>query len=228
MFENENNDLEKDEYAAARKTFQLLKFTPCTYRLEILDCRYDVAIGPITPQQYDHWSEPDNQQTLYDMCQGRFKNGGVPDHLMLGFDKGYWWENNDLVNITGCMLFDGNSRQQGVLVIYDEKNKVIFTSSMDKKTLTNHGIQLESTNNFSFDDLSPGESVFVGITKEYAGHMECKIPLDDDFDLSSLTLVYSIVNGDSYITEVRYKNADIEDISEFGCVDFERFYVYQA
>lgn len=228
MQENINkNDIDKDEYASMCKTFQTLKFTPRTYRIELVGENYYVVMGEITKYQYDFWIDPVNNPYLEDMARGDLADGAIPNVAML-FEDGIWWEYCDIASAYGNLLYGTNQRVYSDLLIYDENDNLIHEVKLDKNTISAHGIGLELETSCLLDDIPEDMCVFVANSSELDDYFEGEIDLTDEFDLTKIKLVYSNVDNFELITDVYYNDMRVLNSAGNHQIDDDEFYVYQA
>jgi len=212
----------------AVKTFQVLKFIPRTYRIEIRGSIEDINVGEITKQQFEYWNTDVNRYILdklvhrdddigeddfeemdgLDQVPGIFDIDSlyeldIPDDIKL-FDE-YWGENNNLWGSLGACFWDEYSE----VVVYDENGICVWNSKLNPIALTQMGIPFVLDEEFNTKDIKTVTYVFSGSDGEAGILCRGDILLNDDFDPTKLEFHYDRFDGNDYIDQVFYRTEEI-------------------
>lgn len=196
---------------------QMLKFTPCTYRISMWGYGGEVVMGSISRKMYDYFKH--RRININDYAWGSYDDEenelNIPDELV-PFEQGAWYECDDMGHSSGV------ERDSGTLLIEDNNGNTIL--ERDLSTIDGTDIELACDQEAWICQVSPGSTVFVGRSNEKGTFFEGEIELTAPFDPTKLTLVYDDIDGSEIISSVMYDGEDIDNnggstngkSSEFG------------
>jgi len=207
MSTNEINDISENaqtnslEDSALCRTWNLLNFTPVTYRIEIYGDGANIAVEKITEEAYEYWCD-------FSSCDlssfAEYKCFDVPNYADF-FQGGFWHELNEAL-----YLYDPIICQCEVMV-YDENDQEHFKCSLDNNGLAKSGINTFMGKNLN-DQLLEKQPYYMGKLNEGGLYFTGYIQLDRPFDARRLTLSYDEFEGEKFLTNVFYDNNIVDDV----------------
>jgi len=200
-------DLAAQKLAEQQKLIEVLKFTPCTYKISMWGYGGEKVMGTVDRKVYDYCLE--NCVDLSEIAWGdedTVEDMGL-DLDMLPFPPGSWYECDDMTHTNGV------SRNAGTLQIEDENGNVVFEKSLDD--IVGGGCDGEpdwSCNDEAWIGSKPaGTVVFIGTSNEKGTFFEGEIELTAPFNIEKLTLGYDEVDGEELVNSVTYDGEDIDN-----------------
>lgn len=185
---------------------ETLKFTPCTYKIQMWGYGGEKVMGTTTQEVWDYCMA--NQIELSDLAwdSDAAEEMGL-DEDKLPFPPGSWYECDDMGHINGV------SRDAGTIQIEDENGQTVFEKSLDDIV----GGGCDGEPDWCCDDevwigsRGKGEIVFVGSSNEKGTFFEGEIELTAPFDITKLELHYDEFDGEEIVTSVYYNGEEIDN-----------------
>ena len=166
---------------------EVLKFTPRTYRIEMVSYGGEVYAGRISREIYEYFKANNIDLTEYSYD---WDNGLEVPENMQPFTPGSAYECDDLIHASGATMHDCN-----FVHVYDEHNDLVWECDLSIDSLSTKRVKCVETNSFDSDVLSPGEVVYYGASGEKGLLFGGNIELSSPFDPVKLKLDYCDANG---------------------------------
>lgn len=202
--------MKKTKDVTAEQLIQVLKFTPCVYRIELGAYGGEVHAGRVDRKIYDYFKQ---QQIDLDEYVNDWDNElAVPVELQ-PFPPGSSYDCDDLLHVSGATMDASNSVQ-----VFDESGKLVWSCNMDPNALQYEGVSCSETDSFDSDEVADGDVIFWGAQGEKGLLFGGEIALDAPFDPSLLTLNYCNADGWLICGDVEYAGEYInnDDYSTTG------------
>ena len=187
-----------------QELLETLKFTPCTYRIELWGYGSETVLGTVSREIYDYFEE--NKIDIAEYATDDDNPFEVPTNMM-PFEPGSWYECADIVHECGIEMSDFNT-----VSVFDNDENEIWTHSLDNIALEESNIIVEEECEYYINDQPDGTVVFFGQAGEKGTMFEGDIELRSPFDSSKLTFVYTDIEGLLLCSSVLYDGEDIENI----------------
>ena len=185
---------------------QVLKFTPCTYKISMWGYGGEKVMGTVAPEAWDYCME--HQVDLQDIAwqdeETVVEDLGL-DPEMLPFPPGSWYECDDMAHVNGV------SKSAGTLQIEDENGDEFLSLDLDECDGGDESPELTCRDEAWIGERAPGEVVFVGQSNEKGTFFEGDIELTAPFDITKLEIQYDEVDGEEIVNGVVYDGEDIDN-----------------
>jgi hypothetical protein len=187
------------------KLIEVLKFTPCTYKIQLWGYGGEKVMGVVDREVWDYCM--DNQVDLSEIAWGDEDSveGMGLDIDKLPFPPGSWYECDGLTHVNGA------SRVASTIQIDDENGNTVFQRSLEDCDGLGDSPELGFEDEVFIGQRSPGEVVFVGQSNEKGTFFEGEIELKSPFDSSKLSLTIEEVDGEEIVTGVQYDGEEIDN-----------------
>ena len=198
----------KKSAATPEELVEILKFTPCTYRVEMGSYGGEIYIGKVNRSTYNYFKKRkiDMEEYAVAFDEDQFD---IPEKYQ-PFPPGSPYECDNLIHASGATMDDSN-----VITVYNEKNDPIWQSVMELGKLEEAGVVTEETEEFYVNNLKDGTVVFYGAQGEkgslFGGEFELKAP----FDPKKLKLEYTDADGWYLCSTVIYDGENIDN-NDYG------------
>lgn len=184
---------------------QVLKFTPCTYKVELYNYGGECYIGTVDRKIYDFFKEHKIDLDEYVSWSDDEKWDFIPEELR-PFPPGSPYECDNLCHASGASMEDGN-----VIDVQDENGNKVWECALSVNQLEDAGVEVDEWESVDIDSLEEGTVVFFGGQGEkgllFGGEIELKAP----FDPKKLKLNYSNADGWWICNGVTYDGEDIDN-----------------
>ena len=191
------------------KLLQVLKFTPCTYKIRLWGYGGEYAMGTVDRKIYDYFRYRRLNLSDFAWNSDYAEENNIPED-MWPFPPGSWYECDDMGHTNGV------DRNAGTLQIEDENGNVVFEKS------------LEAITGYEDDEGNPepewgggeevwvgskptGTVVFLGVSNEKGTFFEADLELSAPFDITKLELGYDEFDGNEIVNTVTYDGEDIDN-----------------
>lgn len=190
-----------------QELIEILKFTPCTYKISLWGYGGEKVMGTVDPKVWDYCMK--NQVDLSDLAWN--DEDTVRDEMGLDLEQlpyypGQWYECDNLAHVNGV------SRDSGTLLIEDEKGNTVIEKSLEEfvddeadnpKWVCNDEVYVSSH--------KKGEVVFVGSSNEKGTFFEGEFEIRAPFNIEKLEFHYDEVDGEEIVNCVYYDGEEIEN-----------------
>jgi hypothetical protein len=187
-----------------RELLEILKFTPCTYRIELWGYGSESVLGTVSREIYDYFEE--NDIDLEEYATDDENTFEVPEDMM-PFPPGEWYECCDIVHECGIEMSDYNN-----ITVFDNEENEVWSHNLDPIVLEESDILVEESKEYYINDQPDGTVVFYGQAGEKGTLFEGDIELTSVFDPTKLSFVYDDIEGSLLCSTVRYDGEDIDNI----------------
>jgi len=181
-----------------------LKFTPCTYKIQMWGYGGEKVMGTTTQEVWDYCN--DNQVDLSDLAW----NSDAAEEMGLDEDKlpfppGSWYECDDMGHVNGV------SRDAGTIQIEDENGETVYEHELSEFDYDEPCPDLCCDDEVWIGSRKKGEIVFVGSSNEKGTFFEGEIELTAPFDITKLELHYDDFDGEDIVTSLVYDGEEIDN-----------------
>lgn len=181
---------------------EYLKFTPCTYKINLWGYGGEYVMGTVDRRIYDYFRSRRLSVTDFAWDNDYANEQNIPEE-MCPFTPGSWYECEDIGHVYGV------DKSSGTLQIIDDKNEVIYERELDG--LDGCDVMLSTTEEIWVDSQDPGTVVFVGHSSDKGHFFEANIELTSPFDPEKLCLNLTEFDGNDIVTGVTYDDVELEN-----------------
>ena len=191
------------------KLIEILKFTPCTYTIQMWGYGGEYVMGTVDREIYDYFKHRRLSLSDFAWDSDYADENDIPEE-MCPFPPGSWYECDDMGHVNGV------DRMAGTLQICDQNGDVVY-----ERELENISGGLDENDNpepewscgdeVFIGEKSAGTVVFIGSSSEKGTFFEGEIALTSPLDLSKITLCYDEIDGNEIISSVSYGDDDIDN-----------------
>lgn len=201
-----NTDKESKEQTMEEKAkiFDILKFTPCTYKIRLWGYGGEVVLGEIERKQFDYFRDNRINVGDYSFDYDYAEELKIPED-MRPFEPGAWHDCDNLMHVWGV------SKGSGTLEIEDENGEVVYTRQLDD--LDGTDVMLSCNDEVWLEMKGIGSTVFYNYSSEKGTFFEGDIELKMPFDPEKLCITTVEVEGDELVQTIEY---DGEVIDNYG------------
>lgn len=190
-----------------QKLIEVLKFTPCTYTVQMWGYGGEYVMGTVDRKIYDYFRARRLDLSDFAWDSDYAEENNIPED-MWPFPPGSWYECDDMGHCHGV------DRGAGTLQILDENDNVVYEKRLeDVDGYSEDSPEWGGGDEVWIDSQPAGTPVFIGTSSEKGTFFEGRIELTTPFDITKLSLGYDEIDGNEIITTVTY---DGEDIDNFG------------
>lgn len=187
------------------KLIEILKFSPCTYKVLLWGYGGEYVMGTVDRKIYDYFKQRRLNLMDYAWDSDYADENNIPEDMQ-PFPSGSWYEIDNIGHSYGV---DKNS---GTLQILDENEEVVYEASLDNiDGYSDDSPEWGGGEEYWIDMKDPGTVVFIGTSSEKGTFFEGKLELDAPFDITKLSLSYDEIDGNEVVTTVTYKEEDVEN-----------------
>lgn len=123
-----------------QRLIETLKFTPRTYKIQLWGGGSEIAVGKLTKEQYDFWSQEDEEDIIAYCVDAHHRESEAPK-IKPGLDfieGGEWYDNNNWIDSTrGCYFSFGS-----FLNVLDEDDKMHWSTELGRQEV-NEEVQIK-------------------------------------------------------------------------------------
>lgn len=189
--------------AEKQQLIEVLKFTPCTYTINIWGYGGEYVMGTVSREIYDYFRSRRLSVTDYAWNSDYAEENNIPEEMQ-PFEPGSWHECDDMGHVYGV------DRSSGTLQICDGKGTVIYERSLDNcDGYSDDSPQWGSGEEVWIDSQPPGTVVFVGVSSEKGSFFEGEIYLREPFDIAQLEICCDEIDGNEIVSMIAYKGESI-------------------
>jgi len=183
------------------KLIEILKFTPCTYKVLLWGYGGEYVMGTVDRKVYDYFKK--HRLDLSDYSWDNLEHD-VPEECK-PFWEGSWHDCDDMGHAWGV------DRSSGTLQILDENDEVVYEASTDALCGDEGEPEWSWGDEVWIDSKPAGTVVFIGTSSEKGTFFEGHLELQSPFDVTKLTLEVTEIDGNEVVTSVQYKEETIDN-----------------
>lgn len=218
---NENNDTKDIPFEEKAKIFDILRFTPCNYNLQVYGYGGDSRFIRATKEQYKYFRDNniDLEEFAYDWDGEETK---VPEEFQ-PFPPGSPYDGSEVECASGATMEDSST-----IEISDENNKTIFTSCLSPSALEELGVQVEEITEFYPEfDCKHGDVLIWYGNGEKGTFYGSDIRMTKPFDPKKLKISYIDIDGWLILNNISYDDEDVDnnDYSTSGKWSETKWYI---
>jgi hypothetical protein len=181
---------------------EILKFTPCTYKITMWGYGGEYVMGTVDRKIYDYFKHRRLDLNDFAWDSDYADEHNIPEE-MWPFPPGSWYECDDMGHVHGV------DRDSGTLQIEDEKGETVIERSLE--SIDGCDIELSCGDEVWVDSKDPGTIVFVGTSGEKGTFFEGEINLTAPFNQEKLTICYDDFDGNDVVCSVEYDGEEIDN-----------------
>ena len=204
--DKETTIMSKPTKEEKQELIEILKFTPCTYKIEIWGYGGEIAMGRVDPKTVEFFktnliSVPNYATSWAD--EGDDDYVAIPDELK-PFPQGSWYDGDNIEHTSGAEFGGCTVR------VSDENDNEVWEKDLSTG-LEDEGCKVDYSGDYDVDEyVTEDTAVFVGQSFEkgtfFSGDLELKAP----FDPKKLKFTYTTVAGWDILTSVEYDGEELD------------------
>jgi hypothetical protein len=188
-----------------QELMDILKFTPCTYTIQIWGYGGEYVMGTVDRKIYDYFKQRRLSVSDYAWDSDYAEENDIPEDMQ-PFPPGSWYECDDMGHVSGV------DRNAGTLQICDENGDTVYETSLESLDGYSDGSpEISGGDEVWIDSKDPGTIVFVGVSNEKGTFFEGEIELTQPFDSSKLCISYDEIDGNEIVSMITYDGDDIDN-----------------
>lgn len=181
---------------------QTLKFTPRTYKVELVGRGGEIVMGAVDRKVYDYFE--DNGIDIEEFAGDWDNDLNVPEEFQ-PFVPGDWYECDNIAHETGVDI------TSGTIIVHDELGNIVWESDLHPDSLDQHSVRIGCSEEvYPNDRLKPGECFYIGQSVEKGLFFGGAIRLTAPFDPKLLELSYGDYDGWELCSSVAYAGEFID------------------
>lgn len=185
-----------------QELMEILKFTPCTYKITLWGYGGEYVMGTVDRKIYDYFKHRRLDLSDFAWDHDYAEENNIPED-MWPFPPGSWYECDDMGHVHGV------DRNSGTLQIEDEAGETIIERSLE--SIDGCDIGSSCGDEVWIDEKPAGTVVFVGTSGEKGTFFEGEIELKQPFDQEKLVICYDDIDGSEVVSSVEYDGEEIEN-----------------
>jgi hypothetical protein len=183
----------------------ILKFTPCTYTIQLWGYGGEYVMGTVSREIYDYFKRRRLNLNDFAWDSDYADEHEIPEE-MWPFTPGSWYDCDDMGHTNGV------DRNSGTMQVCDDKGAVVYEISLeDIDGYSDGSPEIGGGDEVWIDSKDPGTVVFIGVSNEKGTFFEGEIELTEPFDSSKLMITYDEIDGNEIVSMVSYDNMDIDN-----------------
>lgn len=188
-----------------QELIDILKFTPCTYTIQIWGYGGEYVMGTVERKIYDYFKHRRLSLSDYAWDSDYAEDNNIPDEFQ-PFPPGSWYECSDMCHTSGA------DRNSSTLQICDENGNTVYERSLeDIDGYSDDSPEIGGGEEVWIDSKDPGTVVFVGVSNEKGTFFESDIELTEPFDITKLCISYDDIDGNEIVSMITYDNEDLDN-----------------
>lgn len=186
-----------------QELIDVLKFTPCTYKIEMTGYGGEVYAGRVPVKAYRYFQE--HEIDINEWAHDWDNEAGVPEEFH-PFPPGSAYDCEDIAHENGVEM---SSACQ--ITVSDEHGNDVWASSLDPEDLDMNGVEaLEDADICVEDRLKDGEVAMLGQNGEKGLFFSSEVLLKQPFDHRLLSISYTTVEGWRICRSISYAGEELE------------------
>jgi hypothetical protein len=188
-----------------QELMDILKFTPCTYKISMWGYGGEKVMGTVDRKIYDYFKRRRLDLSDYAWDSDYADENNIPEELQ-PFPAGSWYECDNMGHAGGV------SRNAGTLQIEDEKGDVIYERRIeDLSGGEDDEPEFQCNDEVWIGSQPDGTVVFLGNSNEKGTFFEADLELKMPFDITKLILGYDEIDGEEIVNFVEYDGEQIDN-----------------
>ena len=188
-----------------QELIDILKFTPCTYTIQLWGYGGEYVMGTVDRKIYDYFKQRRLSVSDYAWNSDYADDNDIPED-MRPFEPGSWHECDDMGHVNGV------DRNAGTLQVCNENGDTIYETSLEGIDGFSDGSpEIGGGDEVWIDSKDPGTVVFVGVSSEKGTFFEGEFELRAPFDSSKLCISYDEIDGNEIVSMITYDEEDIDN-----------------
>lgn len=183
-----------------QELMEVLKFTPCTYKIQLWGYGGEYVMGTVDSKIYNYFRN--RRLSVPDYAWGGDEFDSVPDD-MRPFEPGSWHDCDDMGHAWGVDVSAGH------LQILDENEQIVYERELSD--LDGCDVNLCTMEEVWVDEKDPGTVVFYGYTSDKGTFFEANIELKQPFDPEKLTLNISDFDANEIVVGAEYDGQELDN-----------------
>lgn len=200
MIKNLDQNTAEEQNPEHEKLIEVLKFTPCTYKIHLWGYGGEYAMGTVDKKIYEYFRQRRLSVSDFAWNSDYAEENNIPED-MWPFTPGSWYECEDMGHVYGV------DRSSGTMQILDDKDQVIYERPLED--LDGCDVQLSTGDEVYIDNQPKGTVVFFGYTSDKGTFFEADIDLTQPFDPEKLCITVDEFDGNEIVTSVQYDEVDL-------------------
>ena len=187
------------------RLLETLKFTPCTYKIQLWGYGGEYIMGTVDRKIYDYFRARRLNLSDFAWDSDYADDHNIPEE-MWPFTPGSYYDCDDICHEHGV------DRNAGTLQILDENEEVVYERRLeDISGAEDDDPQWGGGEEYWIGGQPVGTVVFFGVSNEKGTFFEGEIALKTPFDIAKLTLSYDEIDGCDIINRVEYEGEQIDN-----------------
>jgi hypothetical protein len=188
-----------------QELMDILKFTPCTYTIQLWGYGGEYVMGTVDRKVYDYFKQRRLSVSDFAWDSDYADENNIPED-MWPFEPGSWYECDNMGHVNGV------DRNAGTLQICNENGDTVYETSLESIDGYSDGSpEIGCGDEVWIDSKDPGTVVFIGVSSEKGTFFEGEIELTQPFDSSKLCISYDEIDGNEIVSMITYDGEDIDN-----------------
>lgn len=188
-----------------QELMDILKFTPCTYTIQLWGYGGEYVMGTVTREIYDYFKHRRLSVSDFAWDTDYAEENNIPEE-MWPFEPGCWHDCDDMGHVNGV------DRNSGTLQVCNENGETVYEISLESiDGCSEDNPEMSCDDEVWIDSKDPGTIVFIGVSSEKGTFFEGEIELTQPFDSSNLLISYDEIDGNEIISTITYDGEDIDN-----------------
>jgi hypothetical protein len=188
-----------------QELMDILKFTPCTYTIQLWGYGGEYVMGTVDRKVYDYFKQRRLSVSDFAWDSDYADENDIPED-MWPFEPGSWHECDNMGHVNGV------DRNSGTLQICNENGDTVYETSLeDIDGFSDGSPEIGGGDEVWIDSKDPGTVVFIGVSSEKGTFFEGEIELTQPFDSSKLCISYDEIDGNEIVSMITYDGDDIDN-----------------
>jgi hypothetical protein len=185
-----------------QELMDILKFTPCTYKITMWGYGGEYVMGTVDRAIYDYFKHRRLDLSDFAWDSDYAEENNIPED-MWPFPPGSWYECDNMGHVHGV------DRNSGTLQIEDEQGNTVIERALE--TINGCDIELSCNDEVWIDSKEPGTVVFIGSSGEKGTFFEGEINLKSPFNQEKLLICYDDFDGNEVVSSIEYDGEEVEN-----------------
>ena len=187
------------------KLLEVLRFTPCTYKIQMWGYGGEYIMGTVDRKIYDYFRSRRLDLSDFAWDSDYAEENDIPED-MWPFPPGSYYDCDDICHEHGV------DRNAGTIQIMDEQDEIIYERQLGDISGGGEDEPEWGGGEEYWIGMKPvGTVVFLGVSSEKGTFFEGEIALKSPFDITKLELGYDEIDGNDIINSVIYDGEQIDN-----------------
>lgn len=188
-----------------QELMDILKFTPCTYTIQLWGYGGEYVMGTVERKIYDYFKNRRLSISDFAWEHDYADEHDIPEE-MWPFEPGCWHDCDDMGHVNGV------DRNCGTVQVCDENGNVVYEKSLeDIDGYSDDSPVFSCGDEVWIDSKDPGTVVFIGTSSEKGTFFEGEFELKQPFDPALLCFSYDEIDGNEIVSMITYDDEDIDN-----------------